>query len=225
MSEPLDLDLDAIEKLAKLAREETFRPGWPYGGSGEWTENVIGMLGGATGDFAGGMSPDVVDALLARIRALESQPSRVHHDELDAIQARADAASSAPWVWRDGNNPRAGIYGSVRDANGDYVSGSFDVRDAEFIAHARTDIPALIARVRALEPRVLEGDWGTVRDALDSLPEGAQIRWRANGSRALPTLGIKITNVIGHASWSTTGLGILKATTIARDETPIEVIA
>lgn len=36
-----DLDLHAIQELAKLAREETFRPGWPYGGSGEWTDNVI----------------------------------------------------------------------------------------------------------------------------------------------------------------------------------------
>ena len=79
--------------------------------------------------------------------------------------------------------------------------------------------------IATMKPRVLEGDWETVRDALDALPEGAQIRWRANGRRALPTLGIKVTNVMGHASWSTTGLGILKATTIARDETPIEVIA
>lgn len=66
------IDLDAIQSLAKLAREDTFRPGWPYQGSGEWTENVIGMLGGHTGDFAGALSPDVVDALIARIRAAES---------------------------------------------------------------------------------------------------------------------------------------------------------
>ena len=77
----------------------------------------------------------------------------------------------------------------------------------------------------AFKPRVLEGDWETVRDALDALPEGAQIRWRANGPRALPTLAIKITNVIGHAWWWTTGLGNLRAENIARDETPIEVIA
>lgn len=151
--------------------------------------------------------------------------------DLDAIEARLAGTAGGDWwtytgIAHDGVTLTRGI-ASIALPSDECVleDPDMDPADAEFIAHARTDVPALVARVRELTPRVLEGDWETVRDALDALPEGAQIRWRANGRRALPTLGIKVTNVMGHASWSTTGLGILKATTIARDETPIEVIA
>ncbi|OZE04369.1 hypothetical protein CH249_25900 [Rhodococcus sp. 05-2255-3B1] len=81
------------------------------------------------------------------------------------------------------------------------------------------------ARVRELTPRVLEGDWETVRDALDALPEGAQIRW-TTGDPVHVALAIKYTNVLGNGRWDATGSGLLlRSETIARDETPIEVIA
>lgn len=88
-----DIDFAAIRGLAKLAREDTFRQGWPYGGSGEWTENVIGMLGGATGDFAGAMSPDVVVRLLDRVDELEAKVERV--------QALCDNAPHIRDPWED----------------------------------------------------------------------------------------------------------------------------
>lgn len=63
---------------------------------------------------------------------------------LDEIEARANAASAAPWttggdglVWA----PRLG----------DPVSGSTEMEDAEFIADARTTVPRLVAEVRALQ--------------------------------------------------------------------------
>lgn len=69
-------------------------------------------------------------------------------------------------------------------------------------------------------PRVLKGDWETVRDALDALPEGAQIRW-TTGDPIHVALGIN-----RGAYWNvTTPGGPLSSDNIARDETPIEVIA
>ena len=67
----------AIEALAALAREDTFRPGWPFGGTGEWTENLSGLLGGPVGDFVGAVSPDVVDSLIAAVRERDKTISQV----------------------------------------------------------------------------------------------------------------------------------------------------
>ena len=78
--------------------------------------------------------------------------------DLDAIQARADAATPGPWVsrtcepcaardrldltiWGHGDREMIANW-SEQD---EFYSG-----DAEFIAHARTDVPALVAEVRAL---------------------------------------------------------------------------
>lgn len=70
------------------------------------------------------------------------------------------------------------------------------------------------------KPRVLEGDWETVRDALDALPEGAQIRW-TTGDPIHVALAIH-----RGAYWDATVYGgPLSSDNIARDETPIEVIA
>ena len=72
-------------------------------------------------------------------------------DYLDEIQARADAATDGPWE-------HVGSYGRI-------VSGPVQVcraygddgkatPDAPFIAHARTDIPRLVAALRAVEALV-----------------------------------------------------------------------
>jgi len=57
-------NLARYRDLAQKAKKETFEPGWPYDGSGDWTGCVDALLGGITGEFAGAMSPDVVLALL-----------------------------------------------------------------------------------------------------------------------------------------------------------------
>lgn len=77
-------------------------------------------------------------------------------DELTAIEQRANAATPGPWTTTNVYDGMAG----VDDANGrlivffgpDSKTGEFyhDWPEAEFIAHARTDIPALIAEVRRL---------------------------------------------------------------------------
>jgi len=100
-------------------------------------------------------------------------------DVLDQIQKRADAATPGPWkadgetrgdcvVW--GPNGRFLMNQQAEphwiEYPGEKRSVSFDVdrRDGEFIAHAREDIPALLAMVReqraALEQvKVLADKW------------------------------------------------------------------
>lgn len=83
--------------------------------------------------------------------------------DLKAIKARADKASPGPWF----------IFGrkgtEVLDGHPDYDSSEYIVpsndmhpekmrpENAEFICHAREDIPALIARVEELEKQF--ADW------------------------------------------------------------------
>lgn len=96
--------------------------------------------------------------------------------DLDAVEARADAATDGPWFWRNAQGRSGAIY--LQGArtrivmafkrmgmNGAqpmfpgldgllYESADVNINqfpDAEFIAHARTDVPALVALVRAKE--------------------------------------------------------------------------
>ena len=65
--------------------------------------------------------------------------------DLDAIEARVNAATDGPWeAYPDG------LVWTKVPRIGDPVSGSVLPEDAEFIAAARTDVPALVAEVRRL---------------------------------------------------------------------------
>jgi len=102
-----------------------------------------------------------VPALLARIAELEPLAAVTGLD-LAAIKARADAATPGPWdIWRDLD--AQGFY-TVGEASGVIPEGEvwvdgehnptahvYVIADAEFIAHARTDVPALLARIAELE--------------------------------------------------------------------------
>lgn len=78
--------------------------------------------------------------------------------DLDAIEARANAATDGPW-WHYGDGFRE-IHGPQNDEEDGWapqvaVAGDDGtLPDAEFIAHARTDIPALVAEVRRLRAQV-----------------------------------------------------------------------
>lgn len=78
--------------------------------------------------------------------------------DLDAIEARAEAATDGPWmvgaeVSKDLGIVNAHWFGSV-DPEVGIILGEAGLHDAEFIAAARTDVPALVARVRELEATV-----------------------------------------------------------------------
>ena len=65
--------------------------------------------------------------------------------ELDAIEARANAATEGPWEWRAG-------FVTMLPSDDDLFErvGGGNAKDEEFVAHARADVPALIAEARRL---------------------------------------------------------------------------
>jgi hypothetical protein len=72
----------------------------------------------------------------------------VTEDDLQAIEARANAAMPGPWhlaITRDDDPDRANIEAGPIDVADDAQND-----DAVFIASARTDVPALVAEVRRL---------------------------------------------------------------------------
>ena len=105
-------------------------------------------------------------------------------EELDAIKARVEKATEGPWCWENcgekGNDLIVGIalhVGSDEPCRGQVPPDSYDEHrheyvdavarksallsematsfDAAFIAHARADIPALIAEVERLREALL----------------------------------------------------------------------
>jgi len=119
--------------------------------------------------------------------------------DVDAIQARIDAATEGPWcfygddLWRgtaealaayDANpNPDEDLW-PYADGNGHLFHGD-PVRpaDAEFIAHARTDVPALLAALAERDAAI-----GRVREVVADAtcaPRGHAWRYLADIERAL----------------------------------------
>lgn len=87
-------------------------------------------------------------------------------DQLRAIEARADAATPGPWVadsniygkgklvcCRNGSLPKGDRVAEVLELLAGLDSDSA-IANALFIAHARADIPALVAEVRRLREQV-----------------------------------------------------------------------
>lgn len=85
------------------------------------------------------------------------------NEELDAIRERASRASTGPWTIEAGEYTGAnwliasmggsidGLFYTVTTDNVHASELKGDARtDAEFVAHARTDIPALLAEVERL---------------------------------------------------------------------------
>jgi len=80
--------------------------------------------------------------------------------DLDAIRARAEAATEEPWrAWLDERRPNERT-ATVETA---YIRDSYDPElitdwcwdaDAEFIAHARSDVPNLLTEVERLRAAV-----------------------------------------------------------------------
>jgi len=89
-------------------------------------------------------------------------------DELAAIRARCDAATPGPWRFGVGDRKYIGqsellvvACDEAREldiALVDVEGGGYHHQDAEFIAHARTDVPALVARVEELEAALAKVD-------------------------------------------------------------------
>lgn len=92
--------------------------------------------------------------------------------------------------------------------------------DAYTAADAILQDPAITVRPR----RIITGEWRDVQAELDALPVGTQIRWSTGIDEHL-ALGIK-SAIFSQPRWLTTDTaGYLTAENIARDNTPIEVLA
>ena len=103
------------------------------------------------------------------------------------IRARVDAATPGPWRWLDDQQVCPVLIAGSRESWQPLVGGGFPgdgeaviVRkdDARFIAHAREDVPYLLARVRELE--------AAFRDAIENI-EGDRLRgtWKRDDPDAL----------------------------------------
>jgi len=90
---------------------------------------------------------------------MTSQPEPLTEQQLDDIEARKDAATPGPWmrkaelashiVYIDNAAPDDGTLSPLWNA--EWATEA----DGEFTAHARTDVPALLAEVRRLRARAL----------------------------------------------------------------------
>lgn len=79
----------------------------------------------------------------------------VSEQELDVISERCSSASPSPWVsYVEGRDHQSGSSfiktGSGSDRGEDIELAGATVADQDFIAHARQDIPRLIAEIRRL---------------------------------------------------------------------------
>jgi hypothetical protein len=104
-------------------------------------------------------------------------PEPLSAERLTEIAARADAATAGPW-WTDTLAEHDGSESVGIDAEGDIwivPCQDIDQADAEFMAHARVDVPALLAEVRRQAARIAELE--AQREALaERLRAGQQ--WR-----------------------------------------------
>lgn len=83
--------------------------------------------------------------------------------DLEAIEARCAAATPGPWAWHREDDEPHDLNAGDESVLYPYVGPGLDhaeldilPEDAAFIEHARDDVPALVARVRALEAALAE---------------------------------------------------------------------
>lgn len=66
--------------------------------------------------------------------------------DLDAIQARVEAATPGPWVHED-----PGFHANrITSERGDIAYTIVEEADGQFIIHAREDVPRMVAEIRRL---------------------------------------------------------------------------
>lgn len=78
-------------------------------------------------------------------------------NNLEAIEARVNGATPGFWWWEPGDEKRGPeIYhdGDGLRRSDNWIAGVYTDEDAEFLCHARKDIPALLAVVRAVLPLI-----------------------------------------------------------------------
>lgn len=64
----------ALRSLAEQQIAECTEPGWPWGGSGDWSGCIAGMLGGTTGEYCAALHPSKLLAVLDALEAIGGNP-------------------------------------------------------------------------------------------------------------------------------------------------------
>lgn len=101
----------------------------------------------------------------------------INETKLQEIEARCNAADPGPWTWTANHVLHRAPYVGAGEGGGRYVcttsiaADSSGVRDAKFIAAARTDIPLLIAALREAN-----GLCGELAEAL-KISHDAMVNW------------------------------------------------
>jgi hypothetical protein len=102
-----------------------------------------------------------------------TKPNGITAAELAAIRERAEKATPGPWGWSDAK-VRDGKYVFV--PQGSYLADTLIMfgdtyengeQDAEFIAHAREDIPKLLAEIERLRTALEEINRAWYEDSTD----------------------------------------------------------
>lgn len=78
----------------------------------------------------------------------------ISEEELDEMRARCDAATPGPWhTYQEELSKAAGIENNYAGhiCGGCEYEGYFAGPDADFVAHARTDLPRCIKEIQALK--------------------------------------------------------------------------
>ena len=113
--------------------------------------------------------------------------------DLDEIEARANAAAKGPWKFPHRDYP--GVVTSHLGCLWNPETGEInDPSDAEFIAHAREDVPALVAEVKRLRRELecaqtalteafdeADAEAGRAREALQAVREIHRPEWARDG--------------------------------------------
>ena len=86
----------------------------------------------------------------------------MNEQELQAIEERANAATPGPWSMQQST--------LWLDVSIGYLAHGLAERDKVFIAHAREDVPALIAEVRELRAKLDAVPIDAIRAIYDSVP-------------------------------------------------------
>lgn len=96
-------------------------------------------------------------------------------DRLDEIEARAEAATPGPWEWHPYMSSGATLAKPNHPGHEVNILKTTDdwppvADDAEFIAHARTDVPALVAALRAVLDLHQPGSYSATKGELTAHP-------------------------------------------------------
>ena len=76
--------------------------------------------------------------------------NKLSEKEIEAIRKRADKATEGPWWASEGLYVVNNLTGDSYEWDADFVAETERESDAEFIAHAREDIPKLLAEIERL---------------------------------------------------------------------------